>query len=288
MDGQGQTGDIAVIGAAGETGQVVIAALRRRSATIRALMRRDGQQALFGDGVSHRVIELADPASLAAGLRGVAVAYYIPPVFNTEEERFGDNVIAAAEEAGIERLVYHSVLHAPTPDMPHHARKARVELALRHSNVAWTIVQPAMYVNTPLTFLDRQKGRLAPGFDVDRPFNPIALDDLAEAVATILTEDRHAYATYELAGTQRLTFRDMAAHLSAVHGTTISAVEMDPDLVVDQAVSRGFSGAAAEEIRSMMAYYHRYGLVGNGNVLEMILGRPSLSFGEAVSHLHGG
>ena len=283
MDGHRQAGEIAVVGAAGGTGQAVVAALRRRGATVRALVRRESQKNLFGEGVSHRVVELADRDTLVTGLRGVAVAYYIPPVFNTDEERFGDNVIAAAEEAGLERLVYHSVLHAPTPDMPHHARKARVELALRHSNLAWTVVQPAMYVDTALTFFDLQQRRLAPGFDVDRPFNPIALDDLAEAVATILTEDRHAYATYELAGMERLSFRQMAAHLSDAYGTEISAVEADPDLVIAQAASRGFGATAAAEIGSMMAHYHRHGLVGNGNVLQMIVRRPPLAFIDVVS-----
>lgn len=273
---------IAVLGAAGGTGRAVVGALLERGANVRALIHRSAQESLFTGGVDCRVVELDDRATLTEALRGVNAAYYIPPVFNAAEERFGDNVIAAAEAAGLKRLVYHSVLHAPTPDMPHHARKARVELALRHSSLDWTIVQPAMYAQTPLAFLDLERGLLSPGFDIKRPFNPIGLDDLAEAVARILIEDGHEFATYELAGFERLTFVDMARIISSVRGLAIEAHAASPKELVDQVRTHGYAPAAAEEIGLMMAHYDRHGLVGNGRVLAMLLGREPKSFLTAV------
>lgn len=269
---------VAVLGAAGGTGRAVVDALLSRCVDVRALIHRPAQESLFTSGVDCRVVELDDRATLIEALRGVDAAYYIPPVFNAAEERFGDNVIAAVEAAGLKRLVYHSVLHAPTPDMPHHARKARVELALRHSSLDWTIVQPAMYAQTPLAFLDIERGVLSPGFDVERPFNPISLDDLAEAVARVLTEEGHEFATYELAGSERLTFVDMARIISTVRGLPIEAHAASPEALVDQVRTRGYAPAAAEEIGLMMAHYDRHGLVGNGRVLAMLLGREPKSF----------
>ena len=273
---------IAVIGAAGGTGRAVVNALLGRGLNVRALIHRTAQRSLFDHAVDCRVVELDDRETLTDALRGAGAAYYIPPVFNAAEETFGDNVIAAAEMAGTRRLVYHSVLHAPTPDMPHHARKARVELALRHSSLDWTVVQPAMYVQTPLAFLDVDRGTLSPGFDVSRSFNPIALEDLADAVARILTEENHEFATYELAGSERLTFVDMARIISASRGTDIKALAAPPEQLVEQAKARGYAEAAAEEIRLMMAHYDRHGLVGNGRVLAMLLGREPIGFAAAV------
>ncbi len=91
--------------------------------------------------------------------------------------------LAAAEQAGVSRVVYHSVLRAATPDMPHYARKAQVELHLQHSKLAWTVLQPAMYAQSALLFFDKSADLLTPALDPTRPFTPIHVEDLAEADA---------------------------------------------------------------------------------------------------------
>lgn len=270
--------DVAVIGAAGATGRSLVRALLRRGTRVRALLHRETQKSLFPGLDDFALIELEDRTSLVAGLRGAKVAYYIPPTYDAREEEFGANVIAAARECNVDRLVYHSVLHAPTPSMPHHIRKSKVELALRESTLTWTIVQPAMYAQTPFAFLSSERDALTPGFDVTRHFSPIDLEDLSEAVANIVTRDGHAFATYELAGTERLSFEDMAKSIGQATGRSIAARQLDPELVTAQARSHGFSAAAAEELRLMMTHYDKYGLLGNGNVLQMLLGRKPNHF----------
>ncbi|WP_374942607.1 SDR family oxidoreductase [Sphingomonas sp.] len=270
--------DVAVIGAAGPTGRAVMDALSAAGATTRALVHRspsDGSR-------DHRVVELADRDSLSAGMEGVRTVHYIPPTYDAAEESYGANVIAAAQRAGAQRLVYHSVLHAPTPAMPHHWRKAKVEMLLRDSPFAWTILQPAMYVQTALAFLSPDHTALIPGFDVGSQFSPIDLTDLAEATARILTEPGHDHATYELAGSERLSFKDMAGVIASVTGRPITARALDPELVLKQAEHRGFAGTALDELRLMMAHYDRHGLVGNGRILTMILGREPTPFAQAV------
>ena len=270
--------DVAVIGAAGPTGRAVMDALRATGATARALVHRPPSDG----GRNHRVIELADRDSLSAGMEGARTVHYIPPTYDSAEESYGVNVIAAARRAGVERLVYHSVLHAPTPAMPHHWRKAHVEMLLRDSPVAWTILQPAMYVQTALAFLSPDHAALTPGFDVTRQFSPVDLTDLGEATARILTEPGHDQATYELAGPERLSFEDMAGVIASVTGRPITARALDPELVLKQAEQRGFAGTALDELRLMMAHYDRHGLVGNGRILTMILDREPTPFARAV------
>ncbi|KQX23379.1 SDR family oxidoreductase [Sphingomonas sp. Root720] len=277
---------VAVIGAAGQTGRAAIAELQRRGGIpVRALIRRREQAGLFAEAVDCRVADLDDRASLSDALRGVGALLYIPPVFESREEAFGANVIAAAEASGCRHILYHSVLHAATPDMPHHARKARVELHLRHSSLTWTIIQPAMYAETVLAFFDADRARLAPGLDVTRPFNPVALRDLAEVSATILTQPGYDHATYELAGPDRLDVRGMAACLSRLIGRPIYAENGNREEIVASVSNRlGFGSAQAAELRAMLDHYDRHGLVGNAGVLGMLLGRPPTSFADA---LHG-
>lgn len=274
--------DVALIGAAGPTGRTLVKALIGRGARVRALVHSEARRHDFPDLDDFAVVELDDPASLTAGLRGAAVAHYIPPTYNGAEERFGANVIAAAIAAAIPRLVYHSVLHAPTPQMPHHVRKSRVELAIRESPLDWTIVQPAMYAQTPYAFLSADRSALTPGFDVRRPFTPVDVVDLGEAVARILTEDGHSFATYELAGAERLTFEDMAHAIGQAVGKPVAVQAIDPALVAAQAAARGFGPSAIDELLLMMAHYDAHGLVGNGNVLRMLLGREPTIFADAV------
>ena len=271
--------DVAVIGAAGPTGRAVMEALSATGATARALVHRSAGP---NGGHDHRVVELADRDSLSAGMEGARSVHYIPPTYDAAEENYGAEVIAAAQRAGVERLVYHSVLHAPTPAMPHHWRKAKVEMLLRDSPLAWTILQPAMYVQTVLAFLSPDRTALTPGFDVARRFSPIDLTDLGEATARILTEPGHDHATYELAGSERLSFEDMAGIIAGATGRPIAARALDPELVIEQAKHRGFAGTALDELRLMMAHYDRHGLIGNCRILTMILGRTPTPFAQAV------
>lgn len=274
--------DVAVIGAGGPTGRSLIAALAERFVTTRALLHKKASAGLFAANVETATVELSDAKSLISGIRGARIIHYIPPTYNAAEEQYGANVIAAAMATGVERLVYHSVLHAPTPSMPHHWRKSRVELAIRESPLAWTIVQPAMYMQTSYAFLSPDRTRLTPGFDVARLFTPVDLQDLSVAAARILTADGHEYATYELAGGERTTFEGFAAALADVLGHAVTAEALDPELLVAQAMRTGFSAEAASELRLMMAHYEEHGLLGNGNVLAMILGRPPTSYAAAI------
>lgn len=281
------SGLIAVIGAGGPTGGALAAALARRGEPPRALVRTEASRARLPTGSDLRLVELAEPDTLRSALKGASTVHYIPPTYQPREEEFAGNVLAAAIAAGVERIVYHSVLHAPTPAMHHHWRKAKVELLIRESPIAWTIVQPAMYIQTVFAFLSPDGTMLSPGFDVSRSFTPIDVNDLAEAVATVLLEDGHAYATYELAGSEELSFAGMAAQIGVALGATTSAQALPPSTVLERARDRGFAEGALEELRLMMEHYDAHGLMGNPNVLRMLLGREPSSFASVVRRTYG-
>src|SRR5919197_1108851 len=138
----------------------VLPGRRAVTAAVRAVVRDGAQAERVPDAASIAVADLTDAAGLTAALDDAAAVYYITPAFAAQEVAFGSNVISAALAVGLPHLVYHSVLHAPTPAMPHHRRKAEVELALRESPLAWTILQPAIYAQTALQFLDLAGGQL--------------------------------------------------------------------------------------------------------------------------------
>jgi NAD(P)H dehydrogenase (quinone) len=271
---------IAVLGAAGLTGRPLVAELERRGVPVRAVVRREAQAEAFRDA---RVADLANVEEVTAAIKDARVICYIPPSFNDREIVFAKTLIEAADRAMVQRFVYHSVLHAPTPAMPHHARKATVELMLRESSLAWTIVQPAMYSQTCLTFLNKEAHTYTPPYAVDKLFNPIDLPDLTDAIANILIGEDHEYATYELAGAERLTPVEMAKIIEIELGRPILFRQADTEkFAAARAAFKQFNPLQTAELAAMYRHYGGFGLPGNDRVLRMLLGREPASFADAV------
>ena len=117
----------------------------RRGASVRCLSRGPQRRGLFDGGVEWRVGDLHNVDTLADAFRGVNSIHYIPPSLDERDPDYVANIIGAAEKVGVERIVYHSVLHSNTPEMPHHICTAGFERPFRYSSLAWTILQPALY-----------------------------------------------------------------------------------------------------------------------------------------------
>lgn len=268
--------DVVVLGAAGQTGRPLVTALVQRGARVRAVVHRAARGG-WEPGVREVAVDLANPRELTAVLRQARSAYYIPPVFSAHEEAFGANVIAAAVAAELPHLVYHSVLQADSPDMPHHWRKFQVERALRSSPLNWTILRPAMYAQTPLSFLNARRTTLSVGFNPDRDFTPIDLRDLAAAAAQVLLEEGHGGRSYDLAGSQRLTYRQMAEEMARAwqHPVRLRRV---PGALVAVVAARRFGVSSVPLMRAMLTHYDRAGLTGDDADLRALLNRPSTPF----------
>jgi uncharacterized protein YbjT (DUF2867 family) len=120
---------ILVTGAGGKTGRAVIRALIARGAQVRALVHRPERAILIKDlGAQESVVgDMRVQVTMGQAARGVQAIYHICPNVSPDEISIGQVVIAAARCAGVEHLVYHSVLHPQTETMPHRWRKLRVE-----------------------------------------------------------------------------------------------------------------------------------------------------------------
>jgi uncharacterized protein YbjT (DUF2867 family) len=273
---------IGLIGAGGRTGQGMLPKLISGGLKLRLLQRSPSDQGL-APGIETRQADLGQPSRLADALAGCSHIYYIPPALDDREEEYARNLLTAMRSAEVSRVTYHSVLHAATPTLPHHARKARVEHIFRDSGAEWTILQPAMYTQSALAFLDIEAGLLSPAFDVRSRFTTIDLGDLAEAVLEVLRGSGYEFGTFELAGFENLSIEDMAAQLSIEFGRSIQAQEADRSRVLE-GVTRvyGYTGEALREFECMLDHYDKHGLVGNGKVLSWLLGRRPSSFRDLV------
>ena len=220
---------IAVLGGHGKTGRAVVAALAEGGAIGVPLGRSDW-------------------SGLPTALAGSDAVYVVAPNLHPDEPAYVAEVVAAAKAGGVRRVVYHSVASPYVPEMPHHLGKAVSEDVVRRSGLAWTILQPGAYLqNVDLT------GPVRVPYDVHASFGFLDLADLGAAAATVLLDDGHIGATYELASRVATV-----AELAAEAGVTAERIG-DP--------------GTHPWLSAMFAYYDRHGLPVGTLPLRALLGR---------------
>lgn len=273
---------VLVTGATGRTGKAVMAALARKGARVRGMTRNPANEDVCRvAGASEiAVADLADPASLARAFSGASRVYHIGPRFNDREVEYGTNVLAAAQAAGLRHFVLHSVFHPQCRRMIHHRQKLKLEERLVESGLAYTILQPAMYMqNIALEWPKIEaEGIYERPYRVDLPMAMVDIADIAEAAAFVLTSDRFVGGSYELAGPTSPSHAEMAEILSRLLARPIRAARFTPSEWRRRNASR-FPEDYLAIYAAMCRHYDRFGLPGgNPAVLEMILGRRPASF----------
>ncbi len=280
---------ILVTGAAGKTGQAVIRALAAREAAVRAFVYHSKQIALVeGLGAQEVVVgDMQAEATFRQAAQGARAIYHICPNMNPDELAIGRIAIKAARAAGLQHFVYHSVLHPQTEAMPHHWLKLRVEERLLESGLDYTILQPAAYMQNILagwTAIVEQGAYRIP-YPVETRLGMVDLEDVAAAVAIVLTEAGHIGATYELAGPDILTQAEVAAVLSQCLKRPVQAEQMPLLEWIEGAQAAGLGTYQVEILLKMFRYYAQYDFWGNWQVLGWLLKRPPTKFCEFVERV---
>lgn len=273
--------EVAVLGGTGPTGRRVVAALRARGARTVVVTRSPAaaSAASTPDG-EVRYGDFRDPSSLAAAVAGAGAVYIIPPTFQPDEAELIAAAAHACETSGVGRVVLHSVLHPHCPRMAHHLRKADGEDALRRTGTGWTILQPAMYVQTVTeTLLSFEREGVVPvPWNPETALSPIDVGDVAEVAATVLLQPGHEYATYELAGPRPRGVADMVRVVADLQGRPLTAKQVPAESILPYPAG----SAAAETLLAMCREYGEHGLLGNPRVVSWLLGRPPRDVAEVV------
>ncbi len=284
---------ILVTGAAGKTGQAAIRALSARGQAVRALVYRPQQAPAASDAGAQDVVagDMRDQAvlgqALAPGRVAVRAVYHICPNMSPDEVSIARVVLQAARAAGLEYVVYHSVLHPQTEAMPHHWQKLRVEEMLFEAGLPFTILQPAAYMQNLLAYWDQivQQGVYAVPYATATRLGMVDLEDVAEAAAIVLTEEGHAGAIYELAGTDVLSPAEVAGILERQLARPVRARAVPLDEWERGARAAGLGEYQVETLLQMFRYYERHGFWGNARVLTWLRRRPPTTFAAFVKRV---
>ncbi|MGO7211293.1 SDR family oxidoreductase [Rhizobium ruizarguesonis] len=276
---------ILVTGATGNVGRQVVEHLVKQGADVRALV-RDPSKAEFPQGVSVVQGDFLDVDALRNAMSGVSTLFLLNAVVPDE---FTQALIAlnVARSAGIERIVYLSVIHADVyVNVPHFAGKFGVERMIEQMGFKATILRPAYFIQNDLTVKDVITGYGAYPMPVGpKGLAMIDVRDIAEIAALELLRREQAAAPLaleriNLVGPETLTGTDIAAIWSDVLARPIH-YGGDNTEGFEQNLKQFMPAWMAYDMRLMGERFLTDGMLpeaGDVERLTALLGRPLRSY----------
>lgn len=276
---------ILVTGATGRIGSQVVASLLPKDVDVRALV-RDVGKATLPDGVAAAQGDLLDVDSMRRALDGVSTLFLLNAVVPDE---FTQALITLnlAREAGIERIVYFSVIHSDLyVNVPHFAAKHAVERMIERMGLPATILRPAYFINNDTSIKDVVIGHdLYPMPVDDTGLAMVDVRDVGEVAALELVRREQAseplpLERIDLVGPDTLTGSGIAAIWSDVLGREI-AYGGDDTAAFEQSMRQHGPAWVAYDMRMMAERFQSDGMrprSGDVDRLTSMLGRPLRSY----------
>ncbi len=219
---------VTIFGGSGFVGRYIAQRMARRGWRVRVAVRRPNE-ALFVRtyGALGQVVpmqaNIRDDASCRAAIEGAsAVVYSVGVLYNAGRNTFEavqaegpDRIARLAAEAGVERFTLISAIGADPASPSDYARtKAAGEAAVRARLPSAVILRPSVVFGPEDGFFNRfaAMARISPVLPVVGPqtrFQPVYVDDVAEAAARACCGEAESGATYELGGPEVETFRQL-------------------------------------------------------------------------------
>ncbi|MEO8374734.1 MAG: NmrA/HSCARG family protein [Sphingomonas bacterium] len=285
---------ILVTAATGNVGRNVVEQLVKRGADVRALV-RDPSKASFPAGVEVVQGDMLDVDSLRSAVSGVSTLFLLNAVVPDE---FTQALIAlnVAREAGIERIVYLSVIHSDRyVNVPHFAGKFGVERMIEQMGFNATILRPAYFMDNEITIRDVVTSYgIYPMPIGEKGLAMVDARDVGEIAAIELIRREQSPVPLpldyiNLVGPDTLTGAGAAAVWTDVLGRTIAFPGNDTALF-EQNLRQALPSWMAFDMRLMAERFISEGMVPeSGDVarLTKILGRSLRTYRDFIAQITG-
>jgi len=236
---------ILVTGGSGFVGRHLCRELKSRGHSVTALSRRPSEGDLPG-GVEKAMGDVTAYDSLLEPMRGMDAVVNLVALSPLFKPSGGDemhdrihrqgtqNVVDAAEETGVEKVVQMSALGADPDGTTAYIRaKGAAEEIVKSSSLRYVIFRPSVIFGDGGEFVPFTK-KLAPPYLAPLPgggktrFQPIWVGDLVPMLAEAVEDDAYDGGVYEIGGPEKRTLAEIArlVHGSEGRPTTIIPVPM--------------------------------------------------------------
>lgn len=279
---------LVVVGGTGTVGRAVTRNLTGSERAVRIMTRSPDKAATLPKGVEGVVGDLDRPETLEAAFAGASAVFLVTPLGATESA-CGLAAVAAAQRAGIGRIVYMTIhkLEAGA-HIPHFGAKIPVVEAVEKSGIPYTIIAPNNFFQNDLWL----KEAILQFGVYPQPLGEVGLSrvdvgDIADAAATALTEPGHEGKTYPLVGPEAWTGPESAEAWSQALGRTIHYGGNDLDAWSEQ-VSTMMPPWLVHDLRVMYQWQQEEGQIATPDDLAActaILGRPPRGYENFVAEM---
>ncbi|MET9669232.1 NAD(P)H-binding protein [Streptomyces sp. NPDC006475] len=234
--------NLVLITGAGGVGRNVLEKLRSQDVPVRVMVRRDDDRAaqLRASGAEVVLGDLTKPETVAAALQGARSMYFAMPV--SPDHLLAATIVAsvALEYGDLDALIGMSQMTvsqmtATSAGESHQQRLHWLaEQVMNWSGLPVVHIRPTSFLDNPLfTTLPartiRENGTIVLPFGAGRT-SPIAVDDVARVVATVLAKPLpHVGHVYELTGPRTVDMTEMAEAFSTSLGRPVAYVDMPLD-----------------------------------------------------------
>jgi NAD(P)H dehydrogenase (quinone) len=244
--------DVVVTGVTGGLGGRVARRLAERGVGQR-LVARDPGRAPELAGAEVAAGSYDDRDSLRRAFAGAHTLFMVSASEDPDRLRLHANVVGAATDAGMERVVYTSFFGAaPDCSFTFGRDHWHTEELIKGSGLRFTMLRDNLY----LDFLPLMVGAdgVIRGPAADGRVAAVARDDIADVAAAVLLADghRHDGRSYDLTGPEALTMAEVAQRLSELAGRTIS---YHPETLEEAYASRASYGAPDWEVDGWVTTY---------------------------------
>lgn len=278
---------IAITGATGQLGRLVIDALLQRvpASEVLALV-RDPLKArdLTALGVTVRQADYSQPPTLATALVGVERLLLISS--NEIGQRTAQHlaVIDAAKAAGVKLLAYTSVLRADTSALGLAAEHLATEQALSASGLDHVVLRNGWYSENYSAGLPTalEHGVLLGAAGQGR-IASAARADYAEAAAVVLTSEGQAGRVYELAGDSAYTLEQLAAQTARQSGKPLVYQNLSQEEYQAALLGIGLPEGFAVLLADSDAAAAKGALFDDGQQLSRLIGRGTTPIADSVA-----